>query len=157
MYNCKENLEFIIGKSDVAFSGGERGSLEALKIHKEKFIRSMDDDLNTADAIAAIFELIADVNKKIREGASADYAKGALDLLTELANVLGLLEERDVSGAANEGEDAEINALIEERGTARAEKNWVRADEIRDILKEKGITLKDTPQGVQIIRESNSL
>jgi cysteinyl-tRNA synthetase len=64
--------------------------------------------------------------------------------------VLGLLESHEDE---NGDDDPELLALIEERGTARAEKNWARADEIRDILKAKGITLKDTPQGVQIIRE----
>jgi cysteinyl-tRNA synthetase len=82
--------------------------------------------------------------------------------LLELANVLGLLEKRAGTGIASgtasgtEGEnedDAELAALIEERGKARTEKNWARADEIRDALAARGITLKDTPQGVQIIRE----
>jgi len=129
----------------------ERAALKALNTYRERYIRFMDDDLNTADAIAAVFELIADINNHVRDGASAEYAKGAYSLLLELANVLGLLEKReDDSG---ESEDAELAVLIEERGKARAEKNWARADEIRDILKARGITLKDTPQGVQIIRE----
>jgi cysteinyl-tRNA synthetase len=67
--------------------------------------------------------------------------------------VLGLLEDHGNGDAKDDDDDPELQALIEERGTARAEKNWARADEIRDILKAKGITLKDTPQGVQIIRE----
>jgi len=148
MYNAKETLEFLAEKSEEPFTDEEKEALAALSAYRERFIRAMDDDLNTADAIAAIFELIADVNKKLRGTASRKYADGALAILLELSGVLGLLEK----GAENEG-DAEIEALIEERGKARAEKNWARADEIRDILAEKGITLKDTPQGVQIIRE----
>jgi len=153
MHNAKETLEHLEGKSELPFTDADREALAALGIYREKFIRAMDDDMNTADAIAAIFELIADVNKRTREGASGEYAGGALALLLELANVLGLLEKRE--GAPGDGEDAELDALIEERGKARAEKNWARADEIRGLLAAKGITLKDTPQGVQIIREHN--
>ena len=152
MYNAKEWLEHLAEKADLPFTDGDRADLEALGSHREKFIRAMDDDMNTADAIAAIFELIAEVNKKTREDVSREYAKGALALLLELTGVLGLL------GTQNAGEgddDAEVQALIEERGKARAEKNWARADEIRDLLMAKGIVLKDTPQGVQIIREKN--
>ena len=153
MHNAKDNLEHLVQKSEVEATDEEREALAGLAKHREKYIASMDDDLNTADAIAAIFELIADVNKRAREGASGEYAKGALALLLELTNVLGFLEgEKE---APESGEDAGLEALIEERGRARAEKNWARADEIRDILKAMGITLKDTPQGVQIIREKN--
>jgi len=158
MRHAKENLEHLSEKSDLPFTGEERTALEALETYREKFIHAMDDDMNTADAIAAIFELIADVNKKTREGVSAGYAKGALALLLELANVLGLLEDKEEhngDGSFCADDDAEINTLIEERGKAREEKNWARADEIRDLLAAKGVTLKDTPQGVQIIREKN--
>jgi len=149
MYNAKENLDHLAEKSDLPFTDEEHAALDALGAHREKFIRAMDDDMNTADAIAAIFELITDINKKAREGASAEYAKGARALLLELTGVLGLLEKPEESSQ----EDAWIQAHIEEREKARAEKNWSRADEIRDELSAKGITIKDTPQGVQIIRE----
>jgi len=175
MRNAKETLEHLAEKSDLPFTDEESAALEALGSHREKFIRAMDDDMNTADAIAAIFELISDVNKKARGGASTEYAKGSLALLLELANVLGLLEEnqvhqgdichRDGSYDICQGDgsfdmcqgdaESELQQLIEERGKARDEKNWARADEIRDLLAAKGITLKDTPQGVQIIREKN--
>ena len=81
----------------------------------------MDDDLNTADAISAIFELITAINTGVRNGASKEFAEKCLDILMELASVVGLLQKEE--------------------------------DEIRDLLKAKGITLKDTPQGVQIIKE----
>ena len=148
MHNAKETLEFLTEKSEETFTDEEKEALDALSIFRDKFIRAMDDDLNTADAIAAIFELVADVNKKLRGSASSKYAVGALAILLELTGVLGLLEK-----GADDADDAGIEALIEERGRARAEKDWARADEIRDILAKKGITLKDTPQGVQIIRE----
>jgi len=156
MRNAKENLDHLTEKSDLPFTEEERDALEKLDAHREKFIGAMDDDMNTADAIAAIFELIADVNKRTRGGASKEFAAGARALLLELTNVLGLLEEKGRDGdGTDEGEEAELKGLIEERGKARAEKNWARADEIRDILASKGVTLKDTPQGVQIIREKS--
>jgi cysteinyl-tRNA synthetase len=133
-------------------SAEEKESLAGLGKHREKFIAAMDDDLNTADAIAAVFELISEVNGIIAgENPSKEYAAAALKELKELTGVLGLLEEPEAAGT--EDEDPELKALIEERQKARAEKNWARADEIRDELAAKGITLKDTPQGVQIIRE----
>ncbi len=109
----------------------------------------MDDDLNTADAISAIFELITAINTAVRDGASKEFAEKSLAVLTELTTVLGLLQQEEKDDAI----DDEIQALVEERQEARKNKNFARADEIRDMLKEKGITLKDTPQGVQIIKE----
>ena len=149
MHNAKENLDHLAEKSDLPFTDGERSCLMELGAYRELFIKAMDDDINTADAIAAIFELITDINKRTREGVSKEFAAEARALLLELANVLGLLEKQE----SEDAEDAELKELIEERGKARAEKNWARADEIRDILAARGITLKDTPQGVQIIRE----
>jgi cysteinyl-tRNA synthetase len=151
LHNAKNNLKFLAGKSDSPFTDDEKASLEGLGVYREHFIAHMDDDLNTADAISDIFELVAAINNQVKDGASAQYAKGALDILLELSGVLGLLEKDEKGG---EGEASpEILALIEERQTARADKNWARADEIRDLLKAQGITLKDTPQGVQIIRD----
>ncbi|MCL2492874.1 MAG: cysteine--tRNA ligase [Clostridiales bacterium] len=151
MRNAKETLEFLSKKSDAPFTEEEKGSLTSLGAYREKFIAAMDDDLNTADAIAVIFELISEINLKIKDGASGEYTGGVLALLLELSNVLGLLENRE--SEAPTGEDADIRALAEEREQARAAKNWARADEIRELLKAKGIVLKDTPQGVQILRE----
>ena len=108
----------------------------------------MDDDLNTADGISAVFELINEVNVVVKDGASKEYAEKALALLTELTGVLGLLQQEE-----DDAIDDEIQKLVDERQEARKNKNFARADEIRDMLKEKGIILKDTPQGVQIIKE----
>ena len=108
----------------------------------------MDDDLNTADAISAIFELITAINIAVKDGASKELAEKSLDLLLELSHVLGLLEVEEDNGI-----DDEVQKLVDERQQARADKDFARADEIRDILKAKGIILKDTPQGVQIIKE----
>lgn len=130
----------------------EKETLAEFDRFREKFIEVMDDDLNTADAISVIFELITAVNTAVKDGASKEFAQKCLDLLMELATILGLLQQ-DPEAEVTEV-DPEIQALIDERQAARKAKNFARADEIRDQLKAKGITLKDTPQGVQIIREA---
>ncbi|MFR6259054.1 MAG: DALR domain-containing protein, partial [Anaerovoracaceae bacterium] len=116
--------------------------------YRQEFIKAMDDDLNTADAISAIFELITAINTDVKNGCSKEFAQKCLDILMELAGVVGLLQKEE-----DDSIDDDIKALVDERQEARKAKNFARADEIRDILKEKGITLKDTPQGVQIIKE----
>ena len=150
MRNAKANLQHMAASGTGNMSESEKTVLAGLDKYRQQFIEAMDDDLNTADAISAVFELITAVNTAVREGASKEFAQKCLDLLMELATVLGLLQQ-DVSKEVTEVEP-EIQALIDERQAARAEKNFVRADEIRDQLKERGITLKDTPQGVQVIK-----
>ncbi|MBR2620506.1 MAG: cysteine--tRNA ligase, partial [Firmicutes bacterium] len=117
---------------------------------REKFIEVMDDDLNTADAISTVFELVTAINTAVKDGATKEFAQKALDTLMELTTVLGLLQQ-DPEEAQAEIEP-EVQALIDERQAARKAKDFARADEIRDQLKAMGITLKDTPQGVQVIR-----
>ncbi|MDD6920731.1 MAG: cysteine--tRNA ligase [Eubacteriales bacterium] len=148
MQTAKVNLEFLINQEDSAMTDVEKEALKSCEQYREEFKKAMDDDLNTADAISAIFELITAINTEVKDGASTEFAREALALLLELAHVLGLLEKEEDNTV-----DDEIQALVDERQLARSEKNFKRADEIRDILKEKGITLKDTPQGVQIIKE----
>lgn len=150
MRNAKANLQYMAASGTGDMSESEKTVLAGLDKYRQQFIEAMDDDLNTADAISAVFELITAVNTAVREGASKEFAQKCLDLLMELATVLGLLQQ-DVSKEVTEVEP-EIQALIDERQAARAEKNFVRADEIRDQLKARGITLKDTPQGVQVIK-----
>ena len=150
MRNAKANLQHMAASGTGDMSESEKTVLAGLDKYRQQFIEAMDDDLNTADAISAVFELITAVNTAVREGASKESAQKCLDLLMELATVLGLLQQ-DVSEEVTEVEP-EIQALIDERQAARAEKNFVRADEIRDQLKARGITLKDTPQGVQVIK-----
>ena len=138
--NCRENLKFVAEK-------GEKGSEKIdLNAYKDKFIAAMDDDLNTADAIGVIFELVKDANTLFAEGGDADEAKKTLKLLDELLDVLGLLkkEEDDIP--------EEIKKLAEQRANARTEKNWARADELRDKITAMGYALKDTPQGVKITK-----
>ena len=150
MRNAKSNLKHLIAAGSGTMTEAEAAVLKNLGQYREKFMEAMDDNLNTADAISAVFELITAINTAVKDGASKEFAQKALDLLMEPATVLGLLQQ-ETSEEVTEVEP-EIQALIDERQAARKAKNFARADEIRDILKEKGITLKDTPQGVQIIR-----
>ena len=152
MRNSKSNLKHLIATGSGTMTREEKETLAEFDRFREKFIEVMDDDLNTADAISVIFELITAVNTAVKDGASKEFAQKCLDLLMELATILGLLQQ-DPEAEVTEV-DPEIQALIDERQAARKAKNFARADEIRDQLKAKGITLKDTPQGVQIIREA---
>jgi cysteinyl-tRNA synthetase len=149
MRNAKANLIHLIENGKGSITEAEKAELENLKKYREKFVEAMEDDLNTADAISTVFELIKDINTYVKDGSSKEFANESLSLLEELTGVLGLLRNREEADDL----DTEIQKLIEERQTARKSRDFKRADEIRDILKEKGITLKDTPQGVQIIRE----
>ncbi len=149
MRNAKANLKHLISTCEGTMTDAEKQVYEGLAKYRDQFCAAMDDDLNTADAISAVFELITAVNTQVREGSSKEFAEKSLAMLTELTSVLGLLQDDD----ADDGVDAELQALIDERQEARKQKNFARADEIRDMLKARGITLKDTPQGVQIVRE----
>lgn len=148
MQNAKENLKHLIANGDGTMTDAEKDTLAGYDQYRQEFIAAMDDDLNTADAISAIFELITAINTAVKDGASKEFAQKSLDVLMELASVVGLLQK--------DGEaviDDDVQALVNERQEARKAKNFARADEIRDLLKARGITLKDTPQGVQIVKE----
>ena len=129
-----------------AKTGGNGAGMTNQADYQERFIVAMDDDFNTAGAIGVVFELVRDVNSAIAEGASAEFAKDAIGLLEEFDRIFGLLPEEKEDGLS-----AEILALIEVRQAARAAKNWAESDRARDELAALGITLKDTPQGLQII------
>ena len=116
---------------------------EKLDGFKDKFIEAMDDDLNTAGATAAIFDIVYTANTELTGESSKAIIEKTLGLIRELGGVLGLFQKQKKSI------DAEVEELIEKRNKARAEKNWAEADAIRDRLKEMNIVLKDTPTGVQ--------
>ena len=109
-----------------------------------KFEESMDDDFNTADALAAVFELVKFANTNVQEGSSKEFAGHTLEVMTKLCDVLGLTLEKK-----EEILDEEIENLIAERQAARKAKDFARADEIRGLLLDKGIELKDTREGVK--------
>ena len=109
-----------------------------------KFEESMDDDFNTADALAAVFELVKFANTNVQEGSSKEFAGHTLEVMTKFCDVLGLTLEKK-----EEILDEEIENLIAERQAARKAKDFARADEIRGLLLDKGIELKDTREGVK--------
>lgn len=151
MRNCRRDLKSAIASGAASITPEEEKKLSALEKHRDKYIECMDDDLNTAGAIGAIFELIRDINTELRGSCTAGFAQGMWKLLDELTGVLGILRKEDESAL-----DDELRELIEKRAEARAAKDWATADAIRGKLAAMGISLKDTPQGVQIIREGSS-
>lgn len=120
------------------------GTCESPEQFRAKFEAAMDDDFNTADAISAVFELVKYANTRVAAGCGKDEAESLLSLLEELCGVLGINTEPVEASL-----DAEVEALIKERQDARAEKNWAKADEIRDRLTGMGIILEDTKDGVK--------
>ena len=131
-------------KDSPEFSEEERKLLLEADSFKNAFEEAMDDDFNTADALAAVFDLVKFANLNTREGCSAEFAGELLKKLTALTDVLGLIVEKKT-----EILDQEIEDLIAQRQAARKAKDFARADEIRGILLEKGIILKDTREGVK--------
>ncbi len=142
LYTCRDNIDFALKN---AKDGGE--ALEFIEKRKQEFIAAMDDDLNTADALAAIFMLVRDINTLIAEGAGKASLEACADMFDQLTGVLGLVYNRKT-----EALDSDIEALIEQRTAARKAKDFKTADEIRDKLKAMGIVLEDTPQGVKWTR-----
>ena len=144
LYNAKENLLYAMETGgDAPLTVTEIEILSSLRRHKERFIEAMDDDLNTADGISAIFELVRDINSNLQDAPTRTFAENAYKLLMELAGVLGIL------GREKGGLDEQVESMIAERQEARKNKNFARSDEIRDELKAMGIVLEDTPQGVK--------
>lgn len=144
LYNAKENLLYAMETGgDATLTVTEIEILSSLRRHKERFIEAMDDDLNTADGIAAIFELVRDINTNLQDAPTRAFAESAYEQLMELAGVLGIL------GKEKGGLDEQVEAMIAERQEARKNKNFAKSDEIRDKLKAMGIVLEDTPQGVK--------
>lgn len=144
LYTCRDSLDFAIKNAAEETKENDAELIAELDKRREQFITAMDDDLNTADGLAAIFELTKDINTKILDhDVSKAVCEHAAKLYDELCNVLGILYNRKENTL-----DSDIEALVEKRQEARKNKDWATADKIRDELKAKGIILKDTPQGV---------
>ena len=143
--NAADNLRYMMEQAkEDSMTDAEKDNLAKTKEFVTAFETAMEDDFNTADAIAAIFDLVKYANTTATAEGSKEYAKALYDLLVKLADVLGLIIDKK-----EEILDDEIEALIAERQAARKEKNFARADEIRDELAAKGIVLLDTREGVK--------
>lgn len=140
IYNCVDNIDFIINNAPEGEVSSE--IREKMEAYKNKFISAMEDDLNTADAISAIFEAVRFTNS-MTEPNKAELLL-AKETIIELGNVLGFLKN-----TKKESLDEEIENLIAQRTEARKNKDWALADKIRDDLKARGIVLEDTPDGVK--------
>ena len=143
--NAADNLRYMLEQAkEESMTDAEKDNLAKTKEFVTAFETAMEDDFNTADAIAAIFDLVKYANTTATAEGSREYAKALYDLLVKLTDVLGLIVDKK-----EEILDDEIEALIAERQAARKEKNFARADEIRDELAAKGIVLLDTREGVK--------
>ena len=140
-----DNLKFLLEKAaDAEMSEEEKQLVTEAQGFETKFDEAMDDDFNTADALAAIFELVKFVNSNAKADSSKAFLEALKQEIVTLSDICGLIVDKKA-----EMLDSDIEALIEERQAARKAKNFARADEIRDELLAKGIVLEDTREGVK--------
>ncbi len=144
VYTCLENLDFLLSNS--ADTEPDAEYMKKLDGFRTKFKEAMDDDLNTAAALSVIFDITYAANTCLSQDKPESRAaiEATASLIHELGNVLGLFAKKKDGGL-----EAEVEALIAERSAARAEKNWEKADEIRDKLRAMNIIIEDTPMGVK--------
>lgn len=148
LYTCRENMDFALKGALDAPTEGEAAFADKLAARRAQFVAAMEDDLNTADAIAALFDLVRDANTFLAQPRSQGAVQALITLFDSLADVLGLLYNRKADTL-----DSQVEALIEQRQQARKNRDFQTADAIRDQLKAQGIVLEDTPQGVKWRRE----
>ena len=140
LYTCRENLDFAIRHA----RGSDETLVEKCDAARNKFITAMDDDLNTPDALAALFDFVKDINT-LSDAASKAALETAAKTFDELAGVLGLLYNRKTDAVP-----AEVTALVEQRAAAKKAKDWATADAIRARLTEMGWSVVDTAKGPQV-------
>lgn len=145
VYNALGNLESLLDEVEKQqMDDKEKEYAKTIENYKNKYIEKMDDDFNTADGISVIFDMIREVNTNINRNSSKEIINIALNLIRELGAPLGIGQKSTKVNLENE-----IEELVNKRQQARKEKNWALSDQIRDELKDMGIILEDTPQGVR--------
>ena len=148
LYTARDHLLFLLKSApERALNADEEALLGRVKESMKRFDDAMDDDLNTADALGAVFEIVKDANVSLNEKSAKAAVEKTLQSLTELTDVLGLLMKKADSGLPDD-----IQRMADERAKARKEKNWKRSDELRDALAAAGYVVKDTPQGQSITK-----
>ena len=147
LYTARDHYLFLLQNANEGEMGEkEQALLEKVSAAREGFDAAMDDDLNTADAMGKMFELVRDANVALDENSPKQAIAAVLDALGEMAGVFGILTRK-----ADDG-DEKVKALIEARAKARAEKNWAESDRLRDEITALGYVLKDTKQGQQVTK-----
>ena len=145
LYTAQNHMAFIAEKGeDRPMNESETEFTERLKTHEKRFDESMDDDMNTADAIGAVFELVKDANVSLTEKSSKEAAQHALASLNSLCGVLGLLSKKE------DDLPEEIKSMLERRAEARKNKDWKTSDELRDAIQNAGFILEDTKGGQKV-------
>ena len=148
LYTARNSLKFQMDNGeDRPLNEEEKAFTERLKGYEKRFDDAMDDDMNTADALGAVFELVKDANVTIGQGASREAAKAALDSLGAICDVLGILSKKE------EELPGEIAELVRERAEARKNRDWAKSDELRDRIIKAGYILEDTKQGQKVRKD----
>ena len=143
LYNTKHKVEFLLEQAQGMIKEDEKEFVSKLPSYRELFIEAMDDDLNTADGISAIFELSKFINTTVSEKSSKEYLQECMNIFCELTNVLNIIQKKKSDGF----DEDKINELIEQRSLAKKEKNFAEADRIRGQLYDMGVEVLDTRQG----------
>lgn len=145
LYNAKNNLDHLLRQTqDRELTQQEHKLYDEMDGYIKKFEEAMEDDINTADALAVIFDLVRDANTHLKAESSKKLVQKTYDVFKTLTHILGIVQKKQEITL-----DEEIEALIEKRQQARAAKDWATADKIRDDLRKRGIILEDTPTGVR--------
>ena len=145
LYNAKNNLDHLLRETeDKEMTHEEQKLYDEMDGYIKKFEEAMEDDINTADALAVIFDLVRDANTHLNGQSSKKLVEKVYDVFNTLTQILAIVQKKQEMTL-----DEEIEALIEKRQQARAAKDWATADKIRDDLKKRGIILEDTPTGVR--------
>ncbi|MDR1774521.1 MAG: cysteine--tRNA ligase [Clostridioides sp.] len=145
LYNTKEKLEFTLENlKESKITDEENALINDLNKFRDEFIKAMDDDINTADAVSTVFELARFINTNVSEKSSKEFASKNLDMFKELTAVLNIVNKKE-----DDVLEDEIKEMIEQRTQAKKDKNFELADKIRSELLDRGIELEDTRQGVK--------
>ena len=147
LYNCEENLRFLLKNAEGEITAEETEFIKKLDARREEFIAVMEDDFNTADGIATLFEAVKDINIFVAAQRSRAALEQILSFYEEICGLLGFLKPEEK--VENGFDDEKIEALLAERAAAKKEKNYARADEIRALLGENGIVIEDTAAGAK--------